>query len=71
MEEGKEYMRLMVSIYKLQVEVGRVFIHEHPAQARSWHMKKIQNRVNISRMCTWASFSSGRMAHTQLSRVGL
>ena len=36
-------MRLMISIYKLQVEGGRLFLHEHPSHARSWHMKEVRN----------------------------
>ena len=45
LKEGEEYMRFMVSIYKMQVEAGRVFLHEHPAQARSWHMKEVQRMM--------------------------
>ena len=34
--EGRLHLRFMAQIYMLQVEAGRMFLHEHPAGARSW-----------------------------------
>ena len=38
-------MRFMISIYKMQVDGGRIFLHEHPAHAKPWHMKEVRNLV--------------------------
>ena len=42
LREGEEHMRFMMSIYQMQVEEGRIFLHEHPAQADSWMEKCMQ-----------------------------
>ena len=38
-------MRFMISIYKMQIEAGRIFLHEHSAHAKTWHMKEVKNMV--------------------------
>ena len=38
-------MRLMISIYKMQIDGGRIFLHEHPAHAKSWHMTEVKNMM--------------------------
>ena len=41
LKEGEEHMRLMVEIYRMHIEEGCIFLHEHPAHARSWHMNEV------------------------------
>ena len=43
LKEGEDHMRCMISIYKMQVEEGRIFLHEHPSHAKSWHMKEVRS----------------------------
>ena len=38
---AEEHIRFCVTLYKLQVENRRYFIHEHPAGATSWRMKEV------------------------------
>lgn len=35
-EKGVRHMQVAIKIYKLQIESGRYFIHEHPNSASSW-----------------------------------
>ena len=35
-EEGRMHLQFMVSLYQLQLDAGRFFVHEHPATALSW-----------------------------------
>ena len=34
--EAIKHLHFVVSLYKLQLESGRHFLHEHPAGATSW-----------------------------------
>ena len=36
LKEAKEHLRFVAELYKLQVEQGRIFLHEHPKEATSW-----------------------------------
>ena len=36
LREGIQHMQFMVSLYKKQVDAGRVFVHENPAHAKFW-----------------------------------
>ncbi len=40
--EGIKYMEFVFKLYEKQVEGGRVFIHENPAQATSWALPVIR-----------------------------
>ena len=35
-DEGRMHLQFMVSLYQLQMDAGRFFVHEHPATALSW-----------------------------------
>ena len=35
-------MKFVVKLYRKQLEAGRVFVHEHPATAKSWGLDKVQ-----------------------------
>ena len=36
-----EHMRFVFELYELQVQGGRYFLHEHPAQASSWKLPEV------------------------------
>ena len=40
-EKGVRHMQVAIQIYKLQVESGRYFIHEHPNSASSWKIHEM------------------------------
>ena len=49
--EAIEHIRFVVSLYKEQVNEGRLFLHEHPAGASSWDLeeiKKMQLEINVT-----------------------
>ena len=45
LEEGRTYLRFMMSLYREQVMHGRYFLHEHPATASSWAEREVQALV--------------------------
>ena len=40
-KEGCRHIRFMTQIYAYQMEAGRWFLHEHPAQATSWGRREV------------------------------
>lgn len=40
--EAVEHMAFAVKLYRLQLEQGRFFLHEHPEKASSWGLKEIE-----------------------------
>ena len=38
-------MEFVVKLYRKQVEVGRVFVHENPAHAKSWALPVIRKMI--------------------------
>ena len=36
LKEGRRHLHFVISLYKLQLNAGRHFLHEHPQGARSW-----------------------------------
>ena len=49
-EEHKMHMEFVARIYKMRAEAGRLFLHEHPAQATSWElpvMKTLRGRAGV------------------------
>ena len=41
-EKAIEHINFVVSLYQMQVDAGRYFLHEHPAYATSWHLEAIK-----------------------------
>eukprot|EP00973_Karenia_brevis_P080860 11217079-Karenia_brevis.AAC.1 len=39
--EAREHIQFVVKLYAKQIEAGRVFLHEHPANATSWDLEEI------------------------------
>ena len=44
-DEGVRHMRFMIGLYKKQLEEGRVFLHEHPAGAKSWGLEEVKEMI--------------------------
>ena len=40
--EGKEHARVCVDAYSRQLDMGKHFLHEHPAHSASWGMPELQ-----------------------------
>ena len=39
--EGRVYLQFMISLYAIQMEEGRYFLHEHPSTASSWSEREM------------------------------
>ena len=42
LRKAEKHMRFAVKMYRVQLEGGRYFIHEHPAEATSWRLPEIR-----------------------------
>ena len=42
MEVAKKHMRFCLELYRIQLQAGRHFLHEHPKNATSWTMSEMQ-----------------------------
>ena len=65
-KEGRKHLHFMISLYRIQLEEGRHFLHEHPASASSWRDKELLNllkhgRVNVVTMdqCEYGLLTPG------------
>ena len=41
LESAKKHVRFCIEIYRLQMQAGRFFLHEHPNSASSWKMPEV------------------------------
>ena len=41
-DEGVNHVKFVLSVYEHQISNGRVFLHEHPAHAKSWMIKEVK-----------------------------
>ena len=46
-KEARELLRFSCSLYKKQIDGGRVFLHEHPANATSWQTQEISAVIDL------------------------
>ena len=46
-ERARRHLKFVMHIYKMQIEAGRVFLHEHPAGASSWKLEEVQEVMNM------------------------
>ena len=53
--EARRHMKFVVKIYRMQLEAGRWFLHEHPARATSWGLREIRK---ANRVCSSARLIS-------------
>ena len=44
--EAIGYVMFVMKLYKIRMEGGRVFLHEHLARAASWKLKEVQEVAN-------------------------
>ena len=54
-KEGRTHLHFMISLYRIQLEEGRHFLHEHVASASSWRDNELlcllkHGRVNVVTM---------------------
>ena len=48
--EAVQHLHFFMGLYKLQLEKGRHFLHEHPATASSWAdplVKRLMNQLDV------------------------
>ena len=60
-EQIEPQIRACVQSYKLQMEMQKHFVHEHPKNSSSWEMLEVQSLINDSKvysidgpMCRWS-----------------
>ena len=46
-EKAIEHINFVVSLYQMQVDGGRYFLHEHPAYATSWQLEAIKTLLAV------------------------
>ena len=68
-ERIEPQIRACVQAYKLQMEVQKHFVHEHPKDSTSWEMPEVQSLINDPRvysidgpMCRWSLKARGSKA---------
>ena len=42
-EKAREHVRFCIKIYRMQMEAGRMFMHEHPTGASSWKLPEMDS----------------------------
>ena len=47
MARAKVHMDFVCRLYKMQIQAGRYFLHEHPATATSWELKCVQEVLHM------------------------
>ena len=53
LNEGRRHLHFVISLYKIQLEGGRHFLHEHPQSATSWEdaqMKRLRSHPRVGTM---------------------
>ena len=65
-ERIEPQIRTCVQAYKLQMEMQKHFVHEHPKDSTSWEMPEVQSLVSDPRvysidvpMCRWSLKARG------------
>ena len=74
-EKIEPQIRACVQSYKLQVEMQKHFVHEHPKDSSSWEMPEIQSLINDPRVysidgpvCRWSLRTRGSKDKTEFMR---
>ena len=49
---GRQHLEFCMKLYRIQVEQGLYFLHEHPAHARSWQEPFVRDLVQDYRVHT-------------------
>ena len=58
LEYSRQRLRFCAMFYKLKVDAGRYFIHEHPAGASSWHETCMTNAWYLHGKCKAAAWQA-------------
>ena len=68
-------IRACAQSYKLQMEMQKHFVHEHPKDSSSWEMPEVQSLINDPRvysidgpMCRWSLMNSRIENRTEFMR---
>ena len=63
-EHGVRHLKCMCELYQIQIEGGRLILHEHPASATSWKEDCIEKvsqmegvEIVVGHMCRWGMTS--------------
>ena len=74
-EQIEPQIRACVQSYRLQMEMQRHFVHEHPKDSSSWEMPEVQSLINDPRvysidgpMCRWSLRTRGSKDKTEFMR---
>ena len=66
LRKPKDYLRFVIRLYRIQLDQGRHFLHEHPQSARSWqdeHMVDLladpRVGITVSDQCEYGLFTPG------------
>ena len=76
-EHGTRHLEFCMQLYRIQMRNGLYFLHEHPAQARSWkneEVRKIMNRRDVKTvegdMCAFGmQIKDGGLMHNVKKRT--
>ena len=75
-EKIEPQIRACVQSYKLQMEMRKHFVHEHPKDSSSWEIPEIQSLINDPRvhsidgpMCRWSLKARGLKAEIMRKRT--
>ena len=64
-EEAKEHIRFVVSLYLIQVQEGRLFLHEHPTGATNWDLeqiKELERKADVNLYTADLKFAKNRLS---------
>ena len=74
-EKIEPQIRACVQSYKLQMEMRKHFVHEHPEDSSSWEILEVQSLINDPRvysidgpMCRWSLRTQGLKDKTEFMR---
>ena len=74
-EKIEPQIRACVESYKLQMEMQKHFVHEHPKDSNSWEIPEVQSLINDPRvysidgpMCRWSLRTRGSKDKTEFMR---
>ena len=75
-EKIEPQIRACVESYKLQIEMQKHFVHEHPKDSNSWEIPEVQSLINDPRvysidgpMCRWSLRTRGSKDKTEFMRM--
>ena len=52
-EKAVSHLKFTIELYRIQLEAGRLFLHEHPAHATSWNIPEMIELMSDRGWCGW------------------